>query len=187
MAYANGKIYALRTHKGDEVYIGSTIRPLSERFWSHKNIKQNGTTSKSLFEKYDDVYIELIELFPCETKAQLNRREGEIMLGFGNKIVNRCIAGLTKKEGDAKYRAKYKETCLEKQAKYRDENCDKIKEYREVNREKINANQREQWAKNRAELNAKQREYRAKKKAETSQSFSQSGCQTSFSVIIIVG
>jgi hypothetical protein len=49
--------------------------------------------------KYDDVYIELIEDFPCNSKIELLKREGEIIKQTPN-CVNRCVSGRTKQEWD---------------------------------------------------------------------------------------
>jgi hypothetical protein len=195
MAYANGKIYALRTHKGEEVYVGSTTTSLEERFRDHKK-KGNRCNSKSLFEKYDDVYFELIELFPCETKTQLHKREGEIMLGFGDKAVNKQIAGRTDQEYWTNYRAKYyvdnREKTLESAAKYYADNREKQLEsaanYRAKNREKNLEYAANYRAENREKVKEQKAKYSAKKKAEAAaQSSSQSGVQMSFSVIITHG
>jgi hypothetical protein len=79
--YLNGKIYALRSHQTDDVYIGSTTYPLCTHLSELKKWK-NGTnnylTSFKLSE-YDDCYIELVEYFPCDTKQELKRREGQII------------------------------------------------------------------------------------------------------------
>jgi len=185
MAYANGKIYALRTHKGDEVYIGSTIHTLEERFRCHKCKKSNKITSKSLFERYNDVYIELIELFPCKSRTELCRREGEIMMGFGDKAINKRIAGQTAKEFaakycannrekkteyDAKYRAENREKKAESNAKYYAENREKVKEqkanYRAENREKKAEYAAKYRANNREKVKEQKAKYYAKKKAE---------------------
>jgi hypothetical protein len=178
MAYANGKIYILRTHKGDEVYIGSTTTSLEERFKFHK-CKSNPCNSKSLFVRYDDVYIELIELFPCETKAQLNRREGQVMLGFGDKAVNKRIAGRTPAESVARWCANNPEKCKEYDAKYYAKNIEIIKErganYRAEKIEKIKERKAKYYAENQEKINAKQRERYAKKKTELAQSSSASG------------
>jgi predicted GIY-YIG superfamily endonuclease len=37
MDYKNGKIYAIRSHQTDEIYIGSTTQSLSKRFSNHKS------------------------------------------------------------------------------------------------------------------------------------------------------
>jgi predicted GIY-YIG superfamily endonuclease len=56
--YKNGKIYKLWSPQGDEIYIGSTTQSLAKRKAEHKQMK-NSCCSKLLFEKYDDVRIEL--------------------------------------------------------------------------------------------------------------------------------
>jgi hypothetical protein len=92
--YKNGKIYKLWSPEGDDIYIGSTIQPLYARLSAHK--RKMKYSSKILFEKYDDVRIELIECFPCDNKEQLNKKEGEYIRKLD--CVNRNIAGRTKKE-----------------------------------------------------------------------------------------
>jgi Zn ribbon nucleic-acid-binding protein len=90
--YKNGKIYKLWSPEGDEIYIGSTIQPLYARLSAHKT-KGPTCSSKILFEKYDDVRIELIECVPCDNKEQLTKKEGEYIRKLD--CVNRNIAGRT--------------------------------------------------------------------------------------------
>ena len=107
--YSTGKIYALRSHQTEEVYIGSTIEKLCIRKGKHmakfkahllgkmyKNDHMGIYTSYKLC-KYDDMYIELIEDCPCDTKEQLNRREGEIIRSTPH-AVNKRIEGRTRQE-----------------------------------------------------------------------------------------
>jgi hypothetical protein len=54
-----------------------------------------GCSSKILFQKYDDVRIELIEEFPCENKMELNKREGHYIRTLD--CVNKVIPGRTQK------------------------------------------------------------------------------------------
>ena len=115
--YQNGKIYKLWSPNGDEIYIGSTIQKLCDRRAKHKN--SMNCSSKILFEKYDDVRIELIEYFPCNNKEELNKKEGEYIRN--NDCVNRCIAGRTDKE--------YYEDNKEQTKEYRDNNKEHKKEY----------------------------------------------------------
>jgi iron only hydrogenase large subunit-like protein len=132
--YKNGKIYKIWSPQGNEIYIGSTIQPLYKRFYHHKTVRNS--SSKILFEKYDDVRIELIECVPCDNKEQLNKKEGEFIRN--NNCVNKCIAGRTGKEyrEDNKEKRKEwlednKEHIKEQTKQYRDNNKDKIKEYRQ--------------------------------------------------------
>jgi hypothetical protein len=64
-------------------------------------------SSKILFEKYDDVRIELIECFPCDNKEQLNKKEGEYIRKLD--CVNRNIAGRTYRKNREDNKEKIKE------------------------------------------------------------------------------
>ena len=103
--YKNGKIYTIR-HKNDDslIYVGSTIQPLFKRWYEHKS-NVNNETHKSynmlLYHKIretniEDFHIELYENFPCNSKEEWNKREGEIIREIGT--LNKQIAGRTPKE-----------------------------------------------------------------------------------------
>jgi hypothetical protein len=131
--YNKAKIYAIRSHSCNKVYIGSTCQGLANRLSGHRRkhrryLKGKGTyyTSYQILEK-GDYYIELIEDYPCERKEQLLRREGEIIRQTKN-CVNKYIAGRTDKEYSFKYRRENKEKVKEYSFKYRLENKQKIKE-----------------------------------------------------------
>jgi hypothetical protein len=128
MTYQNGKIYAIRSYQTEHVYYGSTTQPLSKRLGFHKaNFKcwQNGkchyTTSFAIV-KLDDCYIELYEDYPCSSRAELERREGEIIRAHDDAI-NKVIAGRTKKE----YYAENADKLKQYGKQYYDENVEKIK------------------------------------------------------------
>lgn len=123
--YQNGKIYCIRSYQTDKIYIGSTTQKyLSSRFAQHKADRNTKNISSSEICKFDDAYIELIELFPCNTKMELHKREGELQRLEINKI-NKAIAGRTKKE--------YKQTekNKEQQKQYQKDNIEHFKEYRQ--------------------------------------------------------
>ena len=135
--YTKGKIYSIRSYQTDKIYIGSTIQPLSVRIGGHKgnykkylNDKYHYLTSFEII-KYDDCYIELIELFSCNSKEELLKKEGELIRSI--ECVNKCIAGRTPKE--------YYEEHKDENKQYREENKDRIKEYdkqyRESNKDEI--------------------------------------------------
>ena len=160
MDYKNGKIYAIRSHQTDEIYIGSTTQPLSKRISSHKSGYKryldglcNSVTSFKILQ-YDDAYIELFEEYPCDNKIMLNKREGEIIRQ--NNCVNKCIAGQTNKE--------YREQNKDKIKEYREQNKDKIKdynkEYKEQNKDKIKEYIKEYYEQNKD----KKKEYYEKNK-----------------------
>jgi hypothetical protein len=111
--YSQGKIYKLTSSQTDKVYIGSTIRSLNDRFSNHKShykswlkSQMHKITSYDLLQ-YEDVKIELIKEFPCETKKELEKEEGKLILE--NNCVNKHVAGRTKKESTRIYRNKNKE------------------------------------------------------------------------------
>jgi hypothetical protein len=106
MEFQNGKIYTIRSHQTNKYYIGSTNqKTLSQRLGKHRscyNIYLNNNTRGyiSSFEilQYTDHYIELLELYPCNTKAELHRKEGELIREFKSDVVNIQIAGRTQAE-----------------------------------------------------------------------------------------
>ena len=130
--YNNGKIYKLWSPEGIEIYIGSTTTSLSQRKAKHKH-NSHLCRSKILFEKYDDVRIELIENCPCNSKEELDKQEGE-HIRKNTECVNMRIAGRTPKEWYQDNREHNKERCKE----YYENNKEKFKEYYEKNSEKIN-------------------------------------------------
>ena len=74
--------------------------------------------------------MELHELYPCNTKQELNRREGEVIREIGT--LNKYIAGRTKKEY---YQELYRERCKERYREYKD----KVKAaYASIECEKLN-------------------------------------------------
>jgi len=94
-----GKIYTVRSYKSDKVYVGSTIQELSMRMGGHRAVFKQGKVlgkNKLIVENIEDWYIELHELYPCNYKTELKRREGEVIREIGT--LNKNIAGRTKKE-----------------------------------------------------------------------------------------
>ena len=138
--YKNCKIYKIVDVGYNEQYFGSTVVELSTRMARHRS-KYKGyekgdkyyCTSFILFEKYDldNCKIELVEMYPCDSKEELRKREGHWIRQ--EECVNKRIAGRTLQEHLKEYRPKYykenKEIILEKVRKYKLENEDKIKEY----------------------------------------------------------
>ena len=115
LRYRKGKIYTIRSHLTDRVYVGSTITTLSRRIGKHRSdykVYKNGKGSKvmvyDLFDQDPNCYIELHEYYPCNNKEELNKREGQVMRKLN--YVNRCIAGRTKQEYKKQYR-KQKYNC----------------------------------------------------------------------------
>jgi len=140
--YSKGKIYCIRSFKTDDVYIGSTTQTLAQRLGKHRShykqyLNGNGdyyTSYKIL--KYGDHYIELITLFPCSCKSELDAEEGKFIRDWD--CVNKYIPGRTIKQ----YRNDNRDKIIEDNKQYYIDNKDKIREkhkqYYIDNRDKIN-------------------------------------------------
>ena len=117
--YSKGKIYKI--YKKDEpelCYIGSTITTLEARLSGHKrdSKKKPSPFHKKVDGKWDEWDILLIENYPCCSKKELFKREGELIRLLGT--LNYEIAGRSQKE-------------------YYNENKEKIKLYQQNNKEII--------------------------------------------------
>ncbi len=121
--YQNGKIYKLVNTEGTLTYIGSTCQSLAQRKAKHhgsykcwKNGKGNYITSFKIFEDDEEgCKIILLEVFPCNTRNELEKRERYYIES------NECIN-------------KYRPTRTDKE--YRDDNIEKAKQYKKVYYEK---------------------------------------------------
>ena len=151
--YANGKIYCIRNRADTDriVYIGSTVRPLSERMSKHRStikIKPDIKIYKLMAEVgVDNFHIELIANFPCENVEQLLAEEGRhIRLNDTiNKGVNSDMAGRSQKQHYEDNREAIREVAKEKYH----ENIDAIRE-----------RDRERYAADKATFAARNLEYR---------------------------
>ena len=97
--YTQSKIYKITSANSDGVYIGSTTLELDRRLRHHEQqtqIGRNKCTSRDIIT-LGDFRIELLEEFPCDTREELNIREGYWMKQFPNRV-NRCLAGRTSME-----------------------------------------------------------------------------------------
>jgi adenylate kinase family enzyme len=173
--YQRGKIYAIRSHLTEQIYIGSTCEPtLAKRMTKHRTnyrdfLRIGGSCSSSRFIlEFGDAYIELIELFPCEFKDELTRREGELIRE--NNCVNKRIAGRT----IAEWRNDNRESIKIKQKQWRDDNTESIKikrkQYRDDNTESLKIKEKQYKIDNRESI-----------KARVGQKITCSYCNTSFS------
>ena len=149
--YSNGKIYTIRSHQTNKYYIGSTrMKTLAQRLGSHRGqyknyLKDNTNDYISSFEilKYSDYYIELLEDYPCSSKEQLFKREGELQRQFKSEIVNIQLCGRSKEEIKANCKIYYEshQEEIKVHAKlYRETNNEEIKTkskvYRDLHKEK---------------------------------------------------
>ena len=154
--YSKGKIYTIRSHQTDKIYIGSTIQFLNVRFRGHKSkylmYKNNKYHYVSSFEiiKFDDCYVELLKLCPCETKEELLKHEGEAIRNT-NDCVNKCIAGRTCNE----YYKDNKQTILAHKNDNKDSRKEYYKQYQENNKDKIADKGKKYYEKNKEIISIK--------------------------------
>lgn len=163
--YDNGKIYAIRSHQTDNVYIGSTCDALHKRLYAHREFKRRFDAGESHYTtsfdilSYDDHYIELVENCPCSSKIELHRREGQIIRDTEN-CVNKYIAGRT----SAEYRRDNAEQIREREKAYRQANSEHIREkrkaYYKANSGRLLAQQKEYKQANAEQIKAQRKEYR---------------------------
>ena len=129
--FQKGKIYKLWSPQGaeEETYFGSTTDELHKRKSQHKSShkrNKNICASNILFVKYDDVRIELVEDYPCDSKAELLKKEGEYIRN--NKCLNKNIPDRTIKE----YREDNIESIKDYQKAYYKDNKESIKDYQKA-------------------------------------------------------
>ena len=162
MDYNNGKIYKVTDIAYTKMYIGSTTQPLSKRFNAHKSSYIKWIEGKckcsifSLFDEFgiDNCKIELIENYPCISKNELERKEGEHIKN--NVCVNKVLAGRTPKE----YREDNRDIILQNLKKYREDNKEKIKEYYEGNKDRILQDVKKHYENNKDKILEYQKNYR---------------------------
>jgi hypothetical protein len=136
--YTRGKVYTIRSHLTDKVYVGSTVNKLSKRFNDHKSKYKNYKKGKgkyySSFKIFDidpNCYIELFEHHSCESKDELSMREGQVIRAMD--CVNKYIAGRTK----AEYRQNNRQRLNEYNRQYRQNNRQTIKKQQSQKKECI--------------------------------------------------
>ena len=139
--YQNGKIYKIVDVGYSKCYIGSTCEQLSKRMSRHRrkynaflNSSGNFVSSYRLFEEFglENCKIELIEIYPCESKEELLKREGHYIKE--NDCVNKNIAGRT----DEEYRFDNRQKSREAYVKKKEEG----KTYYQLNKEKVSEKQK---------------------------------------------
>ena len=163
--YKRGIIYTIRNITDDTmVYVGSSINNLSKRFNTHKVDCKSGKKGKSCslqscieYNDWTNFYIELYENYPCNSKKELERREGQVIREIGT--INKNIAGRTKKE----YLEENAEKIKEIKNKYYEKNIDKIKEYRNENIDKIKEQKKKYREENADKIRVYNKEYRNEK------------------------
>jgi hypothetical protein len=182
--YEKGKIYKIVDSGNNKVYYGSTIKALSSRFKGHVKAYEHWkagelktkTSSFIIFDEFgvDNCMIELVLEYPCNSRTELLRKEGEYIRR--DHCVNKSIAGRTKKQYRAdnkekikQYRADNRAANKEKLKQYRADNKEKMKQYRADNKEKYQKIQRNYRAANKEKLKQYRADYRAANKEKLKQ------------------
>jgi hypothetical protein len=154
--YQNGKIYKIVCRVTNLVYIGSTIEKyLSNRLKNHRsNLKTNkiNTTSSKVLEG-GDYYIELVELYPCNSKDELLVRER-----YYFDIID-CVNKHRPKRTEEEKKKQSKKCCQE----YYEKNKDKIKKQKQINLDKIKENKKVWYQLNKDKI---KKQYKLKKLKE---------------------
>lgn len=132
--YMNGKIYRIINRSLGLVYIGSTTKTLNERLKEHinayKTYWRNGSgayySSFQLFhdDDFHECTIELIKNFPCSTRKELHKEEGNEMIKFRERNVQLYLVN-SNKAGE-----RTREEILDYLKEYYINNLDKLKEYK---------------------------------------------------------
>lgn len=133
MNYNNGQIYILKNYINEYFYVGSSCMPLAKRLYKHKqDLKQNKSIT---YKKMQDIgitpevlYIELIELYPCDNVYQLRKKEGEIILKMKDKYTDFCLNSRISGRTDKEYYKANLDVIKETQRIYYKDNLGKFKE-----------------------------------------------------------
>ena len=166
--YQKGKIYTIRSRNSDKVYVGSTCNELRKRIYEHKtDYKYWVDGNRKYISSYEVLkdgmcYIELFEKYPCNSKDELKRREGEVMRNM--ECVNKIKwIGMTREEmkehiKEYNQRQEVKEKKNVRGKKYYQNNKECFKEYYQNNIDIIKEYRKEYYQKNKEEYNKKQKE-----------------------------
>lgn len=128
--WSKGKLYAIRSHTTASIYIGSTRQTLVQRMRCHRSSYKRwraghgGHVTSFEILKHPDAYIELLEAYPCESKDELNRREGQLIREMN--CVNKHIAGRTSRM----YYRDNADAIKARVRRYYQINCERIKQHK---------------------------------------------------------
>lgn len=153
--YSNAKVYKLYvTDIKDTCYIGSTCNILSQRLSQHKYAARGDTQKKCaatvLFLEYgDEVIIELLEDYPCDTKEKLLERE-RYWIEQTDGALNKNIPGQTWEERWAKNKERNSALHKEWLKANKESEALKKKERRLANPDATKAADKESYEKNKA-------------------------------------
>lgn len=156
--FTNGKVYRIRM--GEFYYIGSTILTLKNRLHSHKGMSKKHphlkVYTKAADVGWDNVTIELVELYPCSTLAELLARESSHIVLTDDKCLNARPSHVTEEQRKATHKSVNKE--------WRDKNKEHRKTYKKEYNIKKKALETDEERQKRRDY---QREYMRRRRAES--------------------
>jgi flagellar biosynthesis/type III secretory pathway protein FliH len=148
--FNESKIYKISSLHTDKIYIGSTIKKYissriaghTSRFnkWNKDNTKQY--CSSYILYQFGNVEYELLEIYNCNNKEELTKRERYYMELHSNIIVNAKKAYRTKEE--------HKEDMRKWKEEHKEQHKENIKKWQEEHKEQFKQKQREYYAKMKA-------------------------------------
>jgi hypothetical protein len=114
--YLKGKIYSLYEKETDKLfYVGSTKNTLNQRKGGHLSKALKGShheVCKHIRDLQGKFYIKLVESYPCRSRKELTKREGEIVRELQKKgiiLKNKRLPGRTQAEYYQLHKEKWKE------------------------------------------------------------------------------
>ena len=147
--YENGKIYRIVCNITGLQYYGSTCATLEKRLIGHKNdynyrMNENASnmTSFKIIEN-GNYEILLVELFPCNSKDELLKREGFYIKN--NVCVNKVLPGRTHVQSQQNWVENNKFIYDEYQKKWREENKTYQKQWQKKNNEHLKKYCKKRW------------------------------------------
>lgn len=138
--YSKGKIYKI-VHNDGRTYIGSTTKTLNSRMkfhiWHYQRYLDDmkaGKHIKGIYTSYqiisdpdpNNYRIEKIVDFPCNSKKELEDKEKEIILEYGDRCIN--TYGKQDSKDTKKYYKKYYKNNIQSYKDYYDKVKDKVKD-----------------------------------------------------------
>lgn len=165
MGYSSGKIYKLICNDG-HYYYGSTIVKLSQRFYGHKESSKTMTSKVYTYINkigWNNVKIELVESFPCETREELRKKENEyIISSIGDDLnLNTLKSYISESE--------YNERCKNYYIANKEHILKRNETYYKTHEEQIKDKRHENYLKNREKVNSKNKAYQEIHKEEVKQ------------------
>lgn len=146
--YSKGKIYKIENDIDDEVYIGSTVQPLCERWGGHKREINRNKYKCKLYQKIREYGVEhfkivLVEEYPCDNVEQLKAKEAEYIRQMGT--LNHTIPNRTKKQYWEDKKEQINENRRQTYQTNKEVILERNKQYRETNKEQYLERKKQQY------------------------------------------